>query len=252
MSEIEIYAHRGASGHALENTWQAFQLAHQMQVGIELDIQMTRDGIAVVYHDDQLNRLAGMRSDVYAMAYESIRMLSIRKRFRRFGRHSIPLAYEVIHWAKQKNISLNIELKSSVAKHPDGPEIVSALLEGAKNVHLSSFDAELLEKMKNLQPHVEVAWILKRAVQWSELETYKGFDSFHFHKRYHKAKWLEPIAKMGKTVRLYGIVGNERILRDLHPTVKGVITDYPARVKALWVQQQSKPQHTKQKTSQEQ
>ncbi|OED32306.1 hypothetical protein BHE17_07570 [Planococcus maritimus] len=249
MSEIEIYAHRGASGNALENTWQAFQLAHHLQVGIELDIQMTQDGIAVVYHDDQLNRLAGMRSDVYAMAYDSLRLLSIRKRFRRFGSHSIPLAYEVIHWAKRKNIPLNIELKSSVAKHPEGPEIVSALLEGAGNVQLSSFDAELLKKMKSLQPHIEVAWILKRAVQWNELGKYKDFDSYHFHKRYHKAKWLEPIAKMGKPVRLYGISGNERILRALHPSVKGIITDYPARVIALWTQQ---PQHHRQKTSQEQ
>src|SRR5690606_21236134 len=153
MSAIEIYAHRGASGHALENTWQAFELAHQIQVGIEMDVQMTRDGIAIVYHDDQLKRLARTQADNYDMPYEFLKSLSIRKRFRRFGHHSIPLAYEVIDWAKKKGIPLNIELKSSVAKHPDGPEIVAALLEGGENIHLSSFDAELLARMKHLLPH---------------------------------------------------------------------------------------------------
>ncbi|MDE4083662.1 glycerophosphodiester phosphodiesterase family protein [Planococcus maritimus] len=233
MSEIEIYAHRGASGHALENTWQAFELAHQLQVGIELDIQMTRDGIAIIYHDDQLKRLAGMQADIYEMPYESLKSLSIRKRFKRFGRHSIPLAYEVIDWAKKKHIPLNIELKSSVASHPEGPEIVCALLEGVEHIHLSSFDGELLREMKRLLPHMELAWILKRAAQWNELEKWQWVDSFHFHKRFHKAKWLEPIARLDKPVRLYGISGNERMLKNLHPLVKGVITDYPARVKTL-------------------
>lgn len=234
MSGIEIYAHRGASGHALENTWQAFELAHQLQVGIELDIQMTRDGIAIIYHDDHLKRLAGMQADIYEMPYESLKTLSIRRRFKRFGRHSIPLAYEVIDWAKKKHIPLNIELKSSVASHPEGPEIVCALLEGVEHIHLSSFDGELLRKMKRLLPHVELAWILNRAAQWNELEKWQWVDSFHFHKRFHKAKWLEPIDQLDKPVRLYGISGNERMLKNLHPSVKGVITDYPARVKALW------------------
>lgn len=233
MPEIGIYAHRGASGHALENTWHAFELAHQIQVGIELDVQMTRDGIAIVYHDDQLRRLTGLRADIQDMRYESLKLLTIRKKFRRFGRHSIPLAYEVIDWAKKKGIPLNIELKSSVAKHPDGPGIVSALLEGGGDIHLSSFDVELLAKMKHLQPHIETAWILKRAEQWSELENYQWLDCFHFHKRFHKPKWLEPIVKMDKPVRLYGVSGNERFLHALHPSVKGIITDYPARVKSL-------------------
>ncbi|AUD13801.1 MULTISPECIES: glycerophosphodiester phosphodiesterase family protein [unclassified Planococcus (in: firmicutes)] len=242
MSEIEIYAHRGASGHALENTWQAFELAHQLQVGIELDVQMTQDGIAIIYHDDQLKRLAGTQADIYEMPYDSLKSLSIRKRFKRFGRHSIPLAYEVIDWAKKKDIPLNIELKSSVARHPEGPEIVCALLEGAEDVHLSSFDAQLLKKMKSLLPHIEIAWILKRAVQWNELENCQWLDSFHFHKRFHKSKWLEPIANLDKPVRLYGISGNERLLRSLHPSVKGIITDYPARVKAVWAQETTKLQ----------
>lgn len=242
MSEIEIYAHRGASGHALENTWQAFELADQLQVGIELDIQMTRDGIAIVYHDDQLKRLAGTQADIHKMPYESLKSLSIRKRFKRFGRHSIPLAFEVIDWAKKKGIPLNVELKSSVSRHPEGAEIVCALLEGAEGVHLSSFDADLLKKMKSLMPHIEIAWILKRAVQWNELENCQWLDSFHFHKRFHKPKWIEPIAEMGKPVRLYGISGHERILRKLHPSVKGIITDYPARVKAVWAQETTKLQ----------
>ena len=52
-----IWGHRGASGHAPENTLPAFQLAADMGAdGVELDVQLTRDGIPVVCHDETVDR----------------------------------------------------------------------------------------------------------------------------------------------------------------------------------------------------
>lgn len=52
-----ILAHRGASAYAPENTLAAFRLARQMGAdGIELDVQLTRDRVPVVIHDDTVNR----------------------------------------------------------------------------------------------------------------------------------------------------------------------------------------------------
>lgn len=48
----KIFAHRGASGYAPENTLEAFALAMEMGAdGIELDVQLTKDGEVVVIHD---------------------------------------------------------------------------------------------------------------------------------------------------------------------------------------------------------
>lgn len=227
---MEIFAHRGASGHALENTWPAFKQASELRVGIELDIQLTADGIAIVYHDLQLKRLTGIKANICDLTYEELKHVAVRRRFKRFGSQSIPLAYEVFYWAKQKNIPLNIELKSSISAHPKGPEIVAALVEGLKNFHLSSFDIELLEQMKRMLPAAETAWIIKRGSQWQQLKDYGWIDGVHFHKKFYKPKWLDPVAKMDKKIRLYGISGNEQFLRALHPSVNGLITNYPGRL----------------------
>ena len=56
----KIYAHRGASGYAPENTLRAFALAADMGAdGVELDVQISKDGRLVVFHDDELSRLTG-------------------------------------------------------------------------------------------------------------------------------------------------------------------------------------------------
>src|SRR5690625_4352031 len=52
-----IIAHRGASGHAPENTLAAFELSEEESAdGIELDVHLTNDGELVVIHDDTLDR----------------------------------------------------------------------------------------------------------------------------------------------------------------------------------------------------
>ena len=55
-----IWAHRGASAHAPENTLEAFELARTAGAdGIELDVRLDRDGTVVVFHDRALDRLCG-------------------------------------------------------------------------------------------------------------------------------------------------------------------------------------------------
>ena len=57
MGKTLIWAHRGASGYAPENTMQAFEKAVEMEAdGIELDVQLTKDGELVIIHDEQIDR----------------------------------------------------------------------------------------------------------------------------------------------------------------------------------------------------
>ncbi len=54
-----IWAHRGASAYAPENTMEAFKLAIKQEVdGIELDVQLTKDGVVVVIHDETIDRVS--------------------------------------------------------------------------------------------------------------------------------------------------------------------------------------------------
>ncbi len=61
-NSIPIFAHRGASGYALENTFKAFEKARKLGAdGVEIDIQLTKDDELIVYHDLDLFRLTGKR-----------------------------------------------------------------------------------------------------------------------------------------------------------------------------------------------
>ena len=57
--KIKVWAHRGASGYAPENTMAAFEKAVEMGAdGIELDVQLTKDGELVVIHDETIDRVS--------------------------------------------------------------------------------------------------------------------------------------------------------------------------------------------------
>ena len=57
MNYVKVFAHRGASAYAPENTLAAFRLAEEQGAdGIELDVQLTKDGQVVVIHDENIDR----------------------------------------------------------------------------------------------------------------------------------------------------------------------------------------------------
>lgn len=231
LSEVKVYAHRGVSKYALENTWNAFNRACELEVGIELDVQITKDGVVVVYHDDDLKRLGGQKHKIEEIDYQNLKEVKIGKRWRRkFSELEIPLAYEVFQWAKRKNVPLNIEMKNSFAVHPNGPKILAAMLEGLEDFHVSSFNPQLLKEMKRLMPATEMALILKKSMPLENLRKMDWVDSIHLHRRLYSLSFLEALHGMEKTIRVYGIIGSEAAMKKLAPELKGIITDHPERV----------------------
>lgn len=76
MSDILVWAHRGASGYAPENTLAAFQEAVDMGAdGVELDIQLTKDGEMVVIHDETVDRTTNGKGWVKDYTFEDLRKL---------------------------------------------------------------------------------------------------------------------------------------------------------------------------------
>ncbi|RNF41084.1 glycerophosphodiester phosphodiesterase [Planococcus salinus] len=232
MSEVKVYAHRGASGYALENTWKSFQKACNFGVGIELDVQITKDGVIVVFHDDNVKRLSGKDARIEEVDYDFLKELKIGKKWRRsFVHHKIPLAYEVFQWAKEKKVPLNIEMKSSFLHHPNGTKILCAMLDGLHDVHLSSFHPQLLKEIKKTKPSVETALILKKKFSLEEVIGMDWVDSLHLHKRLYSSQLIDQLQQTGKKIRVYGMVGSEAAIKKPDSCLVGVITDYPDRIK---------------------
>jgi len=72
------YAHRGASSYAPENTMSAFRLGLEMGAnGIETDVQRTKDGVLVLFHDDTLARVTGQPGSVKDYTYAELQEFSV-------------------------------------------------------------------------------------------------------------------------------------------------------------------------------
>lgn len=96
MKKMKIWAHRGASGYAPENTMEAFSEAVRRKAdGIELDVQLTKDGEIVVIHDEKLNRVSDGSGWVKDHTLKELRKLNFNKTFPEQGAARIPTLKEV-------------------------------------------------------------------------------------------------------------------------------------------------------------
>lgn len=82
LNKTQIFAHRGANREAAENTRTAFNLALNNDInGIETDIQLSRDGVAVLWHDDDLSRLSLPNKHVDDFDYAELKNINFAALF---------------------------------------------------------------------------------------------------------------------------------------------------------------------------
>lgn len=229
---VKIFAHRGASGHALENSFKAFEKAIEMKAdGIEIDLQCSKDGQLFVFHDLNLHRLAGVNRFFYDCLAEEIKDFKIGRHFLRpFMNIRIPTVEAFIDWLSKNSVSVNIELKESILKHKDQLSSWLIDLELPKGSHFSSFFPELLQIVKQTRPEFDVAIIVTKAFNWDELKSMDEIDAVHANKKYYTRLYLNLANEAKKPMRFYGIDGGEPFLKYPHPIVVGWITDYPKKV----------------------
>ena len=99
----KIYAHRGASGYAPENTLRAFALAADMGAdGVELDVQISKDGRLVVFHDDELSRLTGFTGSVADYPYAELCQMPVIHAVDATERDVAPLLEDVLALLRER------------------------------------------------------------------------------------------------------------------------------------------------------
>jgi len=141
-----VWAHRGASRRAPENTLAAFALAADSGAdGIECDVHLSRDGVPVVIHDETLARTTDGRGAVGAKTLSELRRLDAGGWFGpAWGGEPIPTLEEVLSFAGS-TLRVNIEIKSSAAGRAV-LELLAAWPEA--RVLISSFDHRLLAALR--------------------------------------------------------------------------------------------------------
>ncbi len=159
---MKIWAHRGCSQQYPENTMTAFAKAAQLEglTGIELDIQMTKDGEIVVIHDERVDRTTDGIGYVRDYTYAELRNLSIETGQRRKERiPSIQEVLDLLQAGMEAGFLLNIELKNSVIPYPGMEEKIMELTARRNlrdQVIYSSFYTMSLQKIRDMDADASV------------------------------------------------------------------------------------------------
>ena len=153
----KVWAHRGASGYAPENTLEAFKKAEKMKAdGVELDVQLTKDGELVVIHDETVDRVSGEKGFVKDYTLKELKRLNVSKHMPSYDKKTrIPTLDEVFDLLKNTEMTINIELKNGIVQYKNLEKRVLALVEEydmLDRIWCSSFNHESIVRMKKLCP----------------------------------------------------------------------------------------------------
>jgi glycerophosphoryl diester phosphodiesterase len=158
-----LFAHRGLSAKAPENTMPAFKTAWEHGIpGIELDVRMCASGELVVFHDETLERTTGTDGYLEATDIETLRSLDAGSYFgEEFAGTGIPLLSEVVEAAPEK-VYFDIEMKVAAGNAREMALSLGRFLsehEMENRCIISSFYPTALREIKIAAPSIPTAFI---------------------------------------------------------------------------------------------
>jgi glycerophosphoryl diester phosphodiesterase len=230
-----VFAHRGSSAHAPENTLAAFSLALQQGANaIELDSMLSADGHAVVIHDENLNRIAGIDKEVKQLTLTELKALDAGKYFNAsFEGERIPTLIEVFETVGKK-IFINIELKNLSTPTDDLPKKVAELVRRfglEEYIIFSSFNPLALIRIHQLLPQMPIGLLADSG--WLGYWARSGIGRLIKYDALHP--WLGDVSNnmvasshsRGKRVHVYTVNNPVDIRRMVDLDVDGFFSDDP-------------------------
>lgn len=147
---------------------EAFEKAVELGAhGIELDVQLSRDGKVVVIHDERLNRTSNGSGFVKDYYYEELLAFNYSHGNTTYPHCKIPRLKDVLAWASAKDVYLNIELKTGRFPYPGIEDKVARQITQyamTDQVTVSSFNHYSLKRFKALAPKVRLGILVTDAI----------------------------------------------------------------------------------------
>lgn len=156
---MKIFAHRGASGTFPENTMAAFNAAARTGCyGIELDVQLSKDGELVIIHDEKVDRTTNKSGFVVDYTLEELQSFNASKLHTKASPNEhIPTFKEYCEFAKDKKFVTNVEIKTGVYYYEGIEEKTLTLIKKyalEDRILFSSFNPLSLIKLQQLMPNI--------------------------------------------------------------------------------------------------
>ncbi|MBD8028141.1 glycerophosphodiester phosphodiesterase [Ureibacillus sp. Re31] len=244
-SDIILIGHRGASGYAPEHTMESFRLAKEMGADVlEFDVQMTKDGVLIAFHDTEVSRTTNGSGEVKNMTLEEIKKLDAGSWFNEaYPQHfseeyygaKIPTVKEIFE-EFGNSINYSIETKAP-QKYPGVEEKLVdllneySLLDKKGQVSLHSASKESLLRIHELSPDTElglILWYTKTAtISDEELRNLKEYITYivpNFD--YISEEYVTKLKGAGYSIQAYTVNQKNDADRLADWGVDGVITNY--------------------------
>lgn len=236
---MKIYAHRGACGFYPENTMLAFEMALEAKSdGIELDVQLSKDGHVVIIHDEMVDRTTDGSGRVCDHTLSELQALNAAKNWHG-GKafHPVPSFDEYCAWVAKTALVTNIEIKSSIIYYP---ELEKKVLETIKAYGLedraliSSFNHLSLIETKRLNPSMPCGVLVPESGLVNA-----GFGVRHFGFEYFHPAYVSLSEEKVAECHAHGIgvnvwtINTMEALENCHRWgCDGIFTNYPEVARA--------------------
>ncbi|WP_423063723.1 glycerophosphodiester phosphodiesterase family protein [Candidiatus Paracoxiella cheracis] len=209
----KVIAHRGAPLVAPENTLASLRAAKSLgATWVEFDVQLTHDGKAIIFHDDELDRTTNGKGLVAALSYDLISELDAGSWFnKKFKNERIPTLTDYLQCAAQLGLGINVELKGTASQSEALARCVATALQSYWPKHLpvpliSSALPACLQSMKAITDEYPQGFIMHEwADSWRDTVDELGCVSLHVEYEQLNPKRAEAVKLAEKKLLAYTI-----------------------------------------------
>lgn len=232
-------AHRGFSGRFPENTLLAFQEAERAGCdGIELDIHLTRDGVPVIIHDENIRRTTDGEGQVSSFTLGELQAFNASAAWK--GEHpfqQIPTLEEYFQWVQGTRLITNIELKNSVIDYPGLEEKAVALIRKfhlEERIIFSSFNHLSIQRCKRIAPEITCGLLYSCWLAGPGAYAVKtGAECLHPHFISLIPETLAEIRSQKVRINAWTVNEETDMRRLIDEGIDGIITNFPDKLQAL-------------------
>jgi glycerophosphoryl diester phosphodiesterase len=233
---VLVIAHRGASGHAPENTLAAFKRALALGATfIETDLQLTRDSRFVALHDETVDRTTNGQGKVHDMTLAELRGLDAGSWFgSEFAGERIPTLDEILEFSKKNDAVFYLELKPGGSW--GGEHALIGALRESGEIHRAaviSFDPGILAGLRRIEPTMMTGLLydgqLEKPIE-KALEV--GARQLAVRGDLVKPMFLKEARKKDLQVICWTVNHPAHIRTLMEAGVDGIMSDYPDRLVA--------------------
>ena len=229
------YAHRGASAYAPENTMTSFRKALQLGAnGIELDLQQTKEGKIVVFHDNKIDKKSNGKGKISDYTYKELLDFDFGSWFNlKFKNEKIVLFEDFAKEFLSKELTFAIELKQEGIEK-DTLDIVKKYATH-DDIYITSFNFNALKNVRMIDSNIKLSWLIEEKINEdnvSKLLKIKG-SQICPNAEHASPSGIELANKSGLGVRLWGVFNEDIMRKVFNFNIDGMTVNFPGKLKEL-------------------